>query len=82
MEKVSKFTTNKKVIAIVVTYNRKELLQECILAILNQNYSNCDILVVDNHSTDGTAELMKKKFNNPRIHYVDTGSNLGRRWRI
>ena len=58
---------NRKVIAVVVTYNRKELLKEAIEALLNQDYNNCEILVVDNASTDGTREyideLLKEKQN-------------------
>ena len=48
----------KKVIAVVVTYNRKELLKEAIEALLNQEYNNCDVLIVDNASTDGTREYI------------------------
>ncbi len=48
-----------KVTAIVVTYNRLNLLKECIAALLAQNYDNMDILLVDNHSTDQTAEYIK-----------------------
>lgn len=68
---------NKKVIAVVVTYNRKELLKECINALLVQDYDNCDILIVDNASTDGTKEFIKDELQNEKIHYVNTGSNLG-----
>lgn len=65
-----------KIAAVVVTYNRKEMLRECIDALLNQSYESFDILVIDNHSTDGTAELFKNQ-KNPRITYINTGSNLG-----
>lgn len=68
---------NKKVIAVVVTYNRKELLKECINALLEQEYDNCDILIVDNASTDGTKEFIKDEIQNKRVHYVNTGANLG-----
>ena len=71
------FNDSKKVIAIVVTYNRKELLKECIKAILNQNYKNCDVLIVDNASTDGTKDFIGEELKNIRVHYVNTGSNLG-----
>jgi GT2 family glycosyltransferase len=43
----------KKICTIVVTYNRYELLKECLGALLNQHYFT-DILIVDNASTDGT----------------------------
>ena len=74
MGKVSK---DKKVIAVVVTYNRKELLKECIEALLNQNYKNCDVLVVDNASTDGTENYIKPLLDSKRVIYKNTGSNLG-----
>ena len=70
-------SNNPKVIAVVVTYNRKELLKECINAILNQLYKNCDVLVVDNGSTDGTKDFISQELKNKRVHYVNTGSNLG-----
>lgn len=68
---------NKKVMAVVVTYNRKELLKECINALLVQEYDNCDVLIVDNASTDGTKEFIKDELQNDKVHYVNTGSNLG-----
>ena len=49
-----------KVIAVVVTYNRKGLLKECLESILNQSLSAQKIIVVDNASTDGTAEMIRK----------------------
>jgi glycosyltransferase len=68
---------NKKVIAVIVTYNRKELLKECINALLKQDYNNCDILVVDNASTDGTKEFIADELKNSKVHYENTGANLG-----
>lgn len=47
-----------RVVALVVTYNRKELLVECLRALLNQWQRLQKILVIDNASTDGTAELL------------------------
>ena len=74
---MAKVSNNKKVVSVIVTYNRKELLKECINALLNQNYDNCDILVVDNASTDGTKEYIKKELQNKKVHYSNTGANLG-----
>lgn len=64
-----------RTLAIVVTYNRKELLQECIKALQNQNNKDLDILVIDNNSSDGTGKLITKKY--PKIIYKNTGANLG-----
>ena len=67
---------NKKVVAVVVTYNRKELLKECIDSLVNQTYKNLEILVVDNASTDGTEDFIRE-LNNSQIVYKNTGANLG-----
>ena len=86
----------KKIAAVIVTYNRKELLCECIKAVLAQKPVPApepvlshkpfpagksivpDILIIDNHSTDGTKEAIAAcKSGNDRILYFDTGSNLG-----
>ena len=66
-----------KVIAVVVTYNRIELLKECVKALQQQTYP-CDILIVDNASTDGTEEYINKvKKNYDNLHYMNTGANIG-----
>ena len=50
-----------KVASIVVTYNRLYLLQECICSLRNQTYEQMQIIVVNNGSTDGTSEWLKKQ---------------------
>lgn len=67
----------KKVIAVVVTYNRKELLVEAINALKSIDYVNLEILVIDNASTDGTKEYINDLVDNIKIKYFNTGSNLG-----
>ena len=49
-----------KICAVVVTYNRKELLKRCLDGIMNQSYPVSHILVVDNASTDGTVEMLRE----------------------
>ena len=63
-----------KVAAIIVTYNRKKLLLENIEALLHQSIDNdiLTIIVVDNHSTDGTAEAVEPYSTNKKIIYLDT----------
>lgn len=62
--------------AVVVTYNRKELLCNCINALLAQSVT-CDILVIDNGSTDGTQNAMLDFADKEGIFYVNTHENLG-----
>jgi rhamnopyranosyl-N-acetylglucosaminyl-diphospho-decaprenol beta-1,3/1,4-galactofuranosyltransferase len=46
--------------AVVVTYNRKELLIECLESLIEQSRTLDAILIIDNASTDGTPELLLK----------------------
>lgn len=66
-----------KTAAVVVTYNRKELLNQCIGRLLRQEGVSCDVIVVDNASTDGTHEMVTRQYNVPEVIYVNTGVNLG-----
>lgn len=50
-----------RVYAVVVTYNRKKLLIECLRALAAQTHRLEGVLVVDNASTDGTLELLREQ---------------------
>ena len=67
-------------IAVIVTYNRKKLLQECVDALLNQTIK-CDILIIDNNSIDGTEDFVKSIISNEdkssKIFYHNTRKNIG-----
>lgn len=68
----------KKTATIVVTYNRKELLLQNIEALLKQTVRNqLEIVIIDNASTDGTFEAIKRYVDKGEIIYINTGSNLG-----
>jgi GT2 family glycosyltransferase len=47
-----------RVVAVVVTWNRRELLQESLAAVHGQTHAPAAIVVVDNASDDGTTELL------------------------
>lgn len=47
----------------IITYNQKEFLRECIESCLDQDYSNVEIVVADDGSTDGTHEMMEEYSN-------------------
>ncbi len=66
-----------KILTVIVTYNRKELLEESINALLNQSYKEFDILIVDNNSTDGTYDDVVKKYESDRVKYINTNKNIG-----
>jgi rhamnopyranosyl-N-acetylglucosaminyl-diphospho-decaprenol beta-1,3/1,4-galactofuranosyltransferase len=68
-----------RVVALVVTYNRKELLTECLRALLNQWQRLQKIVVIDNASTDGTPEFLAETglLSEPLILYRRLSQNLG-----
>ena len=68
------------VCAVVVTYNRKDLLRTNLQALLAQTHSVARILVIDNASTDGTLEMLAKEFpatQFPQIELIQLAENIG-----
>lgn len=63
----------EKVIAVVVTYNRQELLSECVTALRNQTRQIDKILVINNGSTDNTESWLSRQSD---IEYF-TQKNIG-----
>ncbi len=61
---------------VIVSYNTKELLRECIESIYkNSNNLSFEIVVVDNNSHDGSVEMVKKEFKD--VILVENKENLG-----
>lgn len=53
---------NARVCAVVVTYNRKDMLRDCLRSLEMQIRRPDTILVVNNCSTDGTATMLAEEF--------------------
>lgn len=70
---------NTAVCAVVVTYNRKILLLECLEAILHQSVPVDRLVIVDNHSTDDTVETLRQRgyLSDPRVELVSLPDNQG-----
>ncbi|MEM4500465.1 MAG: glycosyltransferase [Candidatus Woesearchaeota archaeon] len=49
----------ERICAIVVTFNRKDLLQKCLKSLMMQTIELDAIFIIDNASTDGTFEALK-----------------------
>jgi glycosyltransferase involved in cell wall biosynthesis len=61
---------------IVPTYNHAELLGACLHSILNQSFGDFELLVSDNCSTDGTAEVLAG-IKDSRLRTFRQQSNIG-----
>lgn len=65
-----------KVICVVLTWNDRENVVECLESLLGLKYRNVEIVVSDNGSTDGSIEEIRGRF--PTVTLIENGRNL--RW--
>lgn len=64
-----------KVAVVVLCYNGVELTEGCLESIQKQDYSDLEVILVDNGSKDGTIPIISEKF--PRALWIQNGENLG-----
>lgn len=64
---------------IIPTYNAKKYVEKCISSILKNKYSNYEIIVVDNGSTDSTVDFLEEKYTlfTDKIGFVSLDKNYG-----
>ena len=62
---------------VIVSYNGKEFLKNCIASIINSvsNKTDYEIIIVDNNSSDNSAEMVEKEFR--EIKLIANKQNLG-----
>ncbi|MEA2272652.1 MAG: hypothetical protein QOI98_1360 [Solirubrobacteraceae bacterium] len=67
------------VVALVVTYNRRDLLVGCLEGAFGQTRPPDRLFLIDNASTDGTPELLRERgfLDRSDLTYVRLGENLG-----
>jgi glycosyltransferase involved in cell wall biosynthesis len=65
-----------KVTVCIPTYNRAHLVRESIQSVLDQTFSDFELLISDNASTDDTAAVVAS-FNDPCIRYHRQPTNIG-----
>ncbi|ANK62546.1 hypothetical protein AYR56_09945 [Loigolactobacillus backii] len=66
-----------KVAALVVTYNKLDLLKECLQALFNQTHPLNHIIVIDNASEQTTQDYLTVLSQQGRINYVRLPRNIG-----
>lgn len=58
---------NLKVSIIVLNHNGYQMTKDCLKSLLNVNYNNIEIIIIDNGSSDNSAKLLLKDFPNIKI---------------
>lgn len=65
----------QRVVAVIVTYNRRDLLLEALAAVHAQQRPPDEVIVVDNASVDGTAAAVRAAF--PEVKLAELAANYG-----
>ncbi len=60
---------------VIVTYNSRDDVSGCLDALLESDHRDLEVIVVDNASGDGTAELVAASF--PSVRLIRNATNLG-----
>ena len=60
---------------VVLNWNGLHDTLECLESLSDMAYTNCEILVVDNGSTDGSPEAIQERY--PGVHLLRNARNLG-----
>jgi glycosyltransferase involved in cell wall biosynthesis len=66
-----------KVSILVPTYNYAHFIGEAIESALNQTYSDFELIIVDDQSTDNTDQVVAGYLSDPRVRYFKNEKNLG-----
>ena len=72
---MEKNDSNPLVSIIILNYNAGELLLNCVDSVFKSVYTNFEVLVVDNLSTDNSHVICKEKFE--KIQLIENKENLG-----
>lgn len=69
----------ERVAAVLVTFNRKEMLLECIEGLLRQSHPVERLFLIDNASTDGTEDRLRERgyLDHAIVRYVQMPENTG-----
>lgn len=68
--------TNKLVSVNIVVYNGARFIADAIQSIIDQTYTDFELIIVDDGSTDKTVSIIET-FNDKRIHIIKHKKNLG-----
>lgn len=66
-----------RVSIIMCSYNTSKYIEEAVESIINQTYTDWELIISDDRSTDNTVELIKQYTDDPRVTLYEQPVNLG-----
>lgn len=69
-------TANPKITILLTSYNHGDFLRESIESVLNQTFTDYELIIVDDCSTDNSFDIIKT-FDDPRITSIRNKRNMG-----
>lgn len=66
-----------KVTVFIPVYNREKYVAAAIESVLTQSFTNFELLLIDDGSTDRSVEIIRSYTTDPRVRLVCNGDNLG-----
>lgn len=69
------FSSGKWVVLVILNWNGRRYLEPCLRSVFAQEFRDFTVILVDNGSTDGSAELVRARF--PQVHLIENSENRG-----
>lgn len=66
---------NPKISILISTFNRKELVKRSIESVLSQTYTDFELFIIDDESTDGTQSEIERCYLDSRVRYIYNAKN-------
>ena len=70
-----------KTSVILTSYNYEQYIKEVIESVLNQTFKDFELIIVDDCSTDNSAEIIRQ-FNDSRIKFIQNDKNYGLKYSV
>ncbi len=64
-----------RVCVLTLNWNGRPWVEDCVESVLRSDYSNYEVVVIDNGSSDGSPERVRRRF--PQVKVIENGENLG-----
>jgi len=66
-----------KISVVVTNFNYDKWLRRCLRSLINQNFNDYEVIVVDDLSTDNSRNILLEYQNHPKIKVIFNKTNIG-----